>query len=227
MPQSREGGPKLSVRARFRCIEQRATEVYIQRPARPIIVKQEEEMKHALYWLPVLASSAISLALQGASIRARGDVVELGGLKFRVPADWMEEKPDDAHCFKQYRLEPVDDDKEDAQVIIRFLGKAKRGGAAAYVKRWKGMFLPPEGQTMHEAAKFRQLTVNGAAVTYVDIRGDYKGIRGDDTTPREDFRLLGVYLNTPKGSYIIRLFGPADTVAFYRKQFEDWVKAFK
>jgi hypothetical protein len=25
----------------------------------------------------------------------------------------------------------------------------------------------------------------------------------------------------------IRLFGPADTVAFYRKGFEDWVKAFK
>ncbi len=188
-------------------------------------------MKNSLYWLPLLASSAISLVLQGPGVWARvpnrGDVVELGGLKSRVPADWVEEKPDDARCYKQYRLEPIDDDKDYAQVTVRFLGKGKHGTAAAFVKHWKGMFFPPEGKTMHEAAKVRELKVHGAAATYLDVRGDYKGIRGEDTTPREDFRLLGVYLDTPKGPYTIRLFGPADTVASYRKQFEDWVKAFK
>ena len=68
-------------------------------------------MKNYLYWLPLLASSTISLALQGPGLWARlpnrDDVVELGGLRSRVPADWVEEKPDDAHCYKQYRLEPV------------------------------------------------------------------------------------------------------------------------
>jgi hypothetical protein len=188
-------------------------------------------MKNYLYWLPLLTSSAISLALQGPGLWARlpntDGVVELGGLKSRVPADWVEEEPDEAHSYKQYRLEPVDDDKDYAQLTVRFLGKGRRGSAAGYVKHWKGMFYPPEGKTMHEAARVRQLTVNGAAATYLDVRGDYKGIRGDDTTARQDFRLLGVYLDTPKGPYVIRLFGPADTVGFYRKQFEDWVKAFK
>jgi hypothetical protein len=76
-------------------------------------------------------------------------------------------------------------------------------------------------------AKVRKLKVRGAAVTYLDVRGDYKGIPGDPATPRENYRLLGVYFATPQGPYLIRLFGPADTVEFYRKGFEDWVKEFK
>jgi len=76
-------------------------------------------MKNSLYWLALLASSAISLAFQGAGLSAQlphqTDVVQLGELKSRVPADWAEEKPD-ARYSKQYRLEPVDDDKEYAQV---------------------------------------------------------------------------------------------------------------
>ncbi len=73
----------------------------------------------------------------------------------------------------------------------------------------------------------RKLDVNGFAVTYVDVRGDYKGVPGDLTTPRENYRLLGVYFPTEEGPYLIRLFGPADTVEFYRIGFDHWIKAFK
>jgi hypothetical protein len=125
------------------------------------------------------------------------------------------------------RLEPVDDDKYYALVTVGFLGKGNRASAAEWVKRWERMFLPPKRKTMQDAAKVRHLTVNDVAATYLDVRGDYKGIPGDDTTPQPNFRLLGVYFDTPQGPYQIRLFGPADTVEFYRKGFEDWVKAFK
>ena len=188
-------------------------------------------MKSYLYGLLLVAWSAISLALPGPGLWARGPdrdgVVELGSLKSRVPADWMEVPPDNPRYYKQYRLEPINDDKYAARVTVYFLGKGKGDTAAEYVKAWKGMFLPPEGKTMREAAKVRKLTVRDATVTYLDVRGDYKGIPGDDATPRENFRLLGVYFDTPKGPYLIRLFGPADTVGFYRHEFEDWVKAFK
>jgi hypothetical protein len=187
-------------------------------------------VKNSLYWLPLALSSALIL-VQGPDLWARfpdrGDVVELGNLKSRVPAGWVVEKPIDARDYKQYRLEPVDDDKDYVQVTIRFLGKGKADTAAAQVQRWKAMFFPPKGKTMREAAQVRKLNVNGAAATFLDVRGDYKGIPGNDATPQQNFRLLGVYLDTPKGPYTIRLCGPADTVAFYRKQFEDWVKAFK
>jgi hypothetical protein len=183
------------------------------------------------YWSLFPASLAICLGLVGPGclVRAqdRGEVVELGKLKSRVPADWAREKPDEPSGYKQYRLEPVGDDKDHARLTIDFLGKGSGYSAAKQVERWKGMFLPPEGKKRAGVAKVRELKVGGATVTYLDVRGDYKGIPGDPAAPRENYRLLGVYFSTPQGPYRIRVFGPADTVEFYRKGFEEWVKAFK
>ena len=80
---------------------------------------------------------------------------------------------------------------------------------------------------LDDVAKVRKLTVHGTALTYLDVRGDYRGIPGNPATPRGNFRLLGVYFSAPQGPYLIRLFGSADTVEFYREEFEEWVKAFK
>jgi hypothetical protein len=182
-------------------------------------------------WLSLLAGSAISLGLLepgfGATAQDKGDVVELGGLKSQVPAGWVAEQPDEPQCYKQYRLEPVGDDKEGPRLTVEFLGKGRGSSAGEYVKRWVGSFFPPEGKKMDDVAKVRELRVRGAAVTYLDVRGDYKGSPGDPSTPRQDYRLLGVYFDTPRGPYVIRLFGPADTVEFYRAGFEDWVKGFQ
>jgi hypothetical protein len=182
-------------------------------------------------WLALLTGSVTGLGLLGlgfgATTQDRGDVVELGGLKSRVPADWVGEKPGEPQGTKQYRLEPVGDDKEGARLTVEFVGNGKGGTAGEYVKRWEGSFFPPEGKQMGEVAKVRELRVGGAAVTYLDVRGDYKGSPGDPTSPRQDFRLVGVYFDTPQGPYLIRLFGPAGTVEFYRAGFEDWMKGFK
>jgi hypothetical protein len=182
-------------------------------------------------WLLFSASIAICFGPlgPGCSVRAqeRGEVVQLGKLKSRVPTGWAPEKPDEPSGYKQYRLEPVGDDKDDARLTIDLLGKGSGDSAKKQVERWKAMFLPPEGKKLDDVAKVRELKVRGAAVTYLDVRGDYKGIPGNHATPRENYRLLGVYFATPQGPYWIRLFGPADTVEFYRNRFEDWVKAFK
>jgi hypothetical protein len=188
-------------------------------------------MNNHRFWLSLLGGISISLAVHspGAFAQDAGgrDVVNLGGLRSRAPADWVQEQPDDRQSYRQYRLVPVGDSADPAQVSIRFLGNGNGGTATDYVKRWEGMFLPPEGRTMREAAKVRRLTLDGSLATYVDIRGDYRGIPGDVATPRQDFRLLGVYLDTPKGAYVIRLMGPDETVRFYRQGFDNWVKGFK
>jgi hypothetical protein len=154
-------------------------------------------MHNHRFWLSLLGGIAISLAVQSpdafAQDAGRRDVVELGGLRSRAPADWVQEQLDDRQPYRQYRLVPVGDSADPAEVSIRFLGNGNGGTAADYVKRWEGMFLPPLGKTMQEAAKVRRLTLDGALATYVDIRGDYRGIPGDVATPRQNFRLLGVY----------------------------------
>jgi hypothetical protein len=175
---------------------------------------------------PTALAICLGLLKPGFGVR-QGEVVELGKLKSRVPIDWAKEKPDEPSGYKLYRLEPVADDKEDARLTIDFRGKGSGDGAEKQVERWKAMFLPPEGKRLDDAAKVRGLEVRGAAVTYLDVRGDYKGSPSNPATPRQNFRLLGVYFATPQGAYLIRALGPADTVEFYRKGFEDWVKAFK
>jgi hypothetical protein len=196
-----------------------------------ILAKQGEKMKTFPHWLAILAWSAASLGLHGqdrsARVPDRRAVVGLGSLKSRVPADWVEEKPDEAQGYKQYRLEPLHDDEYYARVTVHFLGKKKGDTAAEQVKRWKGMFLPPEGRKLDDVARVGALRVGGAEVTYVRVLGDYKGLPGDPTSRRQNFRLLGVYLGTAKGPYLIQMLGPADTVESYRVGFEDWVKAFK
>jgi hypothetical protein len=188
----------------------------------------EVPMKSSYFhWLLLLASSAITAASAGPGFSAQDQnrIVEVGGLKSRVPTNWAEVPPDDPHCYKQYRLEPIQDDSAYARVVICPVGK--KTTAADLVKRWKAMFLPPQDETMDQAAKVGRLTVNGARATYVEIRGDYKGVPGDPVSRRENYGLLAVYLNTPKGPYVIRMLGPATTVKFYRSAFEEWVKGFK
>jgi hypothetical protein len=188
-------------------------------------------MNKYLYSLPLVVWGAINLAPQGSVLWARdrngGDVVELGGLKSRAPADWVEERPDNAHGYKQYRLQAVRDDTENVRLTIQSPERGTRDSAEKEVQRWKEMFLPPQGKKMDTVAKVRELKVQGAALIYLDVQGDYKGTPGDRTTQRQNYRLLGVYFVTPQGTHLIRLFGPADTVEFYRQGFEDWLKAFK
>jgi hypothetical protein len=179
----------------------------------------------------LVAFSSLGFAFQQpgqAPARPKMDAVaDLGGLKSQAPADWKEEQPDDPRYYKQYRLEPIDDDKDPGQVTIAFVNQQNDRAAKILVRRWQEMFLPPEGQTIQQASKLRKLSVHGAEATYLDIRGDLKGIPGDDATPRQDYRLLGVYLNTPKGPCLIRVLGPNRTVEYYRNEFESWVKGFK
>jgi hypothetical protein len=162
-----------------------------------------------------------------ARAQERGQVVEFGKLKSAVPIEWVPHKPDDSSTYKQFRLAPVGDDKNISRVTVEFLGKEKDASATQQVKRWKALFFAPVGKRLDDVAKVRELKVPGATVTYLDVRGDYKGIPGNPLSPRQNYRLLGVYFVTPQGPYAIRLLGPAESVDFYRNGFEDWVKGFK
>jgi len=174
-------------------------------------------MNVSVFRLLVLGGMALAIAVQAPRVRAReqdrGRIVEVGGLRSQAPADWVEEPPDDPQCVKAYRLDPASDDEYYANVTIYALGKQEAGTAAGFVGSWKRRFLPPERKTMAQASKVETFKVGGALVTYLDVRGDYKGVPGEPTSRRENFRLLGAYLATPRGTYQICMFGPAGTVA--------------
>ena len=133
--------------------------------------------------------------------------------------------------LKQFRLSPIGDDKDHAEIVILYFGQGQGGSAEQNIKRWKSQFKPPEGKTIQDVSKVEKFKVSGFPVTYLDIQGTYSFLPPSNPnakmTIRPNYRMLGVVLEAKKGPYFIRLLGPADTVAHYKKGFDEWIKGFK
>ena len=162
----------------------------------------------------------------------KGTVVKLDGLESRTPPGWQEEKPTNSTRLKQFRLSPIGDDKDNVEVVIFYFGEGQGGSAEENIKRWKGFFVPPEGKRIDDVAKVEKMKVGDFPVTYLDIYGTYsfRFLPSDPkakTTLRPNYRMLGVIFESKKGPYFIRMIGPADSVAQYKKGFDEWIKGFK
>jgi hypothetical protein len=163
-----------------------------------------------------------------ASLFAAAAPVELGGLKSTPPASWKETPVSSPMRLKQFT---VPGKKGDAELVIFFFGQGQGGSAQANIDRWKQQFQPPAGKTLDQATKITNTKIGVAKATTVDIAGTYlwkaSPMSPGPAEPRPDHRMLAVAFETPKGSYYIKLVGPAATVDQHRKDFEAWLKAFK
>lgn len=164
--------------------------------------------------------------------KRKGAPVKLDGLESRVPADWQEEPPTNRTRLKQFRLSPIGDDKDNIEVVIFYFGEGQGGSVEDNVKRWKGFFVPPEGKKIDDVAKVEKIKVGDVPVTYLDIHGTYSFKfppfdPNAKTTLRPNYRMLGVVFESKKGPYFIRMVGPADSVAHYKRGFDEWIKGFK
>ncbi len=163
----------------------------------------------------------------------QGAAVQLGNLQSRAPAEWMQEQPGTEMRYKQFRLPAVAGDKHDGELIIFYFGKRGGGSAADNVKRWKGMFVPPEGKKIDDVAKVDKLPIGGETATYLDVHGTYLSkfppfAPNARTIRHPKYRMLAVVFPTAdSGPYYIRLVGPEATVGHYKKGFDEWLKAFK
>ncbi len=165
-----------------------------------------------------------------AGIRAEGRrEVDLGGLKSAAPADWKAQKPSSRMRLYQFELPG---EKGAAELSIFSFPGGQGGTADANVKRWKGMFVPPEGKSIDDVSKVDHFDVGEAKVTYVDVSGTYK-YKERPFDPQEkpqlksDYRMLGVVMDSKGGPFFLRLVGPAATIEQHKKSFDDWLKAFK
>lgn len=159
----------------------------------------------------------------------KGTIVDLDGLKSRTPTEWKEEAPANRMRLAQFLLPKAKDDKFDAELVIF---KGIGGSNKDNIDRWKKMFVPPQGKTLDDISKVKEMKVGGAMLTYLDIEGTYlfKARPFDPNAkaePRPDSRMLGVVFETKDNPYHIRAVGPAKTIAQYQKGFDEWLKNFK
>jgi hypothetical protein len=150
-------------------------------------------------------------------------------LKFRVPAGWVEEERTSSMRVAHYKLPRAPGDTEDASLVLYYFGPGQGGSTAANIDRWIGQMKQEDGSAA-KGAKDEQLVANGLKVTMVDVSGTYVA----ETAPgsgtfnnKPAYRLRAAVVETPNGSYFVKLVGPEKTVAQWNDSFLSYVKSFE
>jgi hypothetical protein len=153
-----------------------------------------------------------------------------GELRYKVPEGWTVEKPTSEMRFAQYKLPKTGGDAEDALLVVYYFGKGQGGTPEANIERWINQVKQPDGSASKDKAKTATLTVNGLQVTSVDVLGTYSGGMSQDSTPHDVnsiYRLRGAIIETPKGSYFVKLTGPEKTVNHWDQAYNDYINSFE
>ena len=175
--------------------------------------------------IPILLLAFVSTAC---SIVFSQEVQKPATLRYKVPAGWVEEERSSRMRLAQYKLPRTEPDNEDALLVLYYFGKGQGGTAAANVERWASQMQQADGTK----AKITEesFTANGLKITAVDGAGTYVA----ETAPgsgeylnKPGFRLRAAVVETPNGSYYVKLVGPEKTVTHWNDAFAAYLKSFE
>ena|SRR5215204_1815942 len=151
-------------------------------------------------------------------------------LKFTVPAGWVEEERTSSMRVAQYRLPKAPGDTEDASLVLYYFGQGQGGSTTANIERWVSQIKQSDGAAAKEKAQEKQFAANGLKVSTVDVSGTYVA----ETAPgsgefhnKPGYRLQAAVVETPKGSYFVKLVGPEKTVTQWNASFESYLRSFQ
>ena len=129
----------------------------------------------------------------------------------------------------QYKLPKAAGDAEDASLVVYYFGQSQGGSTAANVERWVGQMKQADGNAVKDA-KQEQFETNGLKVTTVDVSGTYVA----ETAPgsgtfhnNAGYRLRAAVVETPNGSYFVKLVGAEKTVDQWNESFQSYLKSFQ
>ena len=150
-------------------------------------------------------------------------------LKFRVPAGWVEEERTSSMRVAQYKLPKAAGDTEDASLVLYYFGPGQGGSTTANTDRWISQ-MKQEDSSPAKGAREEHLVANGLKVTTVDVSGTYVA----ETAPgsgtfhnKPAYRLRAAVVETPNGSYFVKLVGPEKTVTQWNDSFVSFIQSFE
>jgi len=150
----------------------------------------------------------------------------VAGLKWTAPVGWKNLGSQIMRAAT-YNVPAAPGDRENAECVVYFFGKGQGGPIEANMERWKSQFQTPDGKPA--PAKIATRTVNGLAVTTIDVSGNYSGMGGplaQSQTKQAGYRLLGAILVNPGGNIFLKFTGPAKTIAANQQKFEQLLGSF-
>ena len=175
-------------------------------------------------------SSAPQVAGSSAPSSPSSKLAVTGEISYKVPEGWTAEKPTSEMRVAQYKLPKAAGDSEDALLVVFYFGPGQGGTTQANIDRWVNQVKQPDGSDSKDQAKTEAMTVNGLQVTTLDVKGTYSGGMSQDSAPKDThsiYRLRGAVIETPKGSYFVKLTGPEKTVGHWDQAFKDYIKSFE
>jgi len=174
--------------------------------------------------IPIILVAVVCVATLGNITAA-----QKSELKFRVPAGWVEEERTSSMRVAQYRLPRAPGDMEDASLVLYYFGQGQGGSVTANTDRWIAQMKQADGSPV-KGAKDEHLVANGLKVTTVDLSGTYVA----ETAPgsgtfnnKPNYRLRAAVVETPNGSYFVKLVGPEKTVTQWNDSFLSYINSFE
>jgi hypothetical protein len=155
--------------------------------------------------------------------------VVAAGLTWSAPATWKTVPSTSSMRVGQFVLPRAAGDARDAELVVYYFGRSA-GSVEANIQRWIGQMQQPDGKPSSAVAKQSKRTVNGLAVTLVDVSGTYIAEVSPGSTERHNspnFRLRAAVIETANGPYFIKLTGPARTVAAHEKNVEQFLGSLR
>jgi hypothetical protein len=150
----------------------------------------------------------------------------VAGLKWTSPAGWKNLGAQTMRAAT-YNVAAAPGDKESAECVVYFFGQGQGGPVEANMERWKSQFMTADGKPA--PAKIATRTVNGLAVSTIDVSGAYSGMGGpmaQTQSVKPGYRLLGAILVNPGGNIFLKFTGPAKTVTANQQKFEQLLASF-
>ena len=175
-----------------------------------------------------LASAAVTARAQGVAEDVRAFALAGGALSLEAPAGWKRVQPKSGIVETEFSIPAEEGDAQPGRLTVMGAG----GGVQANVDRWYGQFSQPDGSATKDKASTKTLKLAGCTVTLVDVAGTYKDtpggpFAGGKTIDRPDYRMLAAIVEPEdknKGSYFLKFYGPAKTVAKHSDGFRTMIE---
>jgi hypothetical protein len=156
-------------------------------------------------------SGAASVAASPAGAPPTSTAPHEGGrLEWSDPPGWVRLPQSSPMRLATYRVPHTATDKEDAELAIFHFGGGQGGAVEANLERWEKQF----SDTKPGDAKRSERKVNGLTAHLLEIAsGTYAAMMpGQASGPKTGFGMLAAVVETPLGSYFVKLTGPSKTV---------------
>ena len=175
------------------------------------------QIRSTRFGLAALMAAGV-LALVGADDATQ--TIKAGELSFKAPAAWKKERPKTSMRQAQLKVEPVEGDKEPAELVL-FAFPNGAGTIEANIERWESQFVGADGAT--PKAKVEKKKGKNVDVTRVEIAGRNVAAVSPgaaEKIDKPDQRLLGAIVETPRAGYFFKMTGPDKTMAAARPAFD-------